>query len=278
MPRMADYYHILGVQPHCRFPELKKAYYRQAMACHPDRFSGNPAKAEAFKQLVEAFNVLSDPLTRAAYDARRAARDPAAAGTSASVYAYKHEHAILDTFADDILEEMIVGNTIPHNTSLQTLMLDLGRTERFCLFREAKTCFYNGDIAMAADLFRRYAALAPLNILAHYYLGRCQILRKNYRHAAKEYAEALRIGTRRRPPLNLPRIRHELDILRRTRLGLLSRAAAWWKNESSQMPPLPPDEQMRREVTRAMHNLLRNEQRRRTQLPNPNAESSNRWN
>lgn len=274
---MPDYYHILGVKPDCRFPDLKKAYYRQAMACHPDRFAGNPAKTEAFKQLVEAFNVLSDPISRAAHDARRAALDPTAAPPSFSIAAAQ-EFAILDTFADDILEEMIVGNTIPRNTSLQTLMLDLERTERFCLFREGKTCFYSGEIDKAASIFQRYLTLAPLNILAHYYLGRCHILRARYRRAARAYTEALRIGSRRHPPLSLPRIRRELDRLRRTQLGLLARATAWWRNDQSHRDALPPDEQMRREVSRAMHNLLREERARpRNPLPEHHRRVSNRW-
>jgi len=260
---MPDYYNILGVEPDCGFPELKKAYYRQAMACHPDRFAGNPAKAEAFKHLVEAFNVLSDPLTRAAYDARHGPHDVDRpyADTLAQ------ETSILDTFADDILEEMIVGNTIPRNTTLQTLLLDLEHTERFCLFREGKTLFYSGDITGATHIFQRYLVLAPFNILAHYFLGRCHLLKGRYRRAAREYAEAVRIGSRRRPPLSLLRIRRELDTLRRTRLGLLSRAAAWWKNDQLFIEPLPPDEQMRREVSRAMHNLLREERNRRRPLP-----------
>lgn len=262
---MPDYYHILGVDPGCGFPDLKKAYYRQAMACHPDRFAGNPAKAESFKQLVEAFNILSDPLSRAAYDTRRNARD---LQTSTADDDYlEQESSILDTFADDILEEMIVGNTIPRNTTLQTLLLDLERTERFVLFREGKTSFYTGDIASASEIFQRYLIQAPLNILAHYYLGRCLIRQGRYRRAARAYAEAIRIGARRQPPLNLVRIRSELDTLRRTRLGLFSRAITWLKGDAPQPEPLPPDEQMRREVGRAMHNLLREERRRRKQLP-----------
>ena len=263
---MPDYYNILGVEPDSRFPELKKAYYRQAMACHPDRFAGNPAKTEAFKQLVEAFNILSDPLTRAAYDARHFPRD-ADRPYADTADALKQASSILDTFADDILEEMIVGNTIPRNTTLQTLLLDLEHTERFCLFREGKTLFYGGDIGAATEIFQRYLVYAPLNILAHYYLGRCHLMKGRYRRAARAYAEAVRIGTRRRPPLSLLRIRRELDSLRRTRLGLLSRAAAWWKNDQPYIEPLPPDEQMRREVSRAMHNLLREERKHSRQLP-----------
>lgn len=259
---MADHYQRLGITPDCDFAALKKAYYRRAKECHPDHHHGHPAKAEAFKQLVEAFNVLSDPLQRALYDAQYGApnfnRD-----TTPAVETLREEACILDTPADDILEEMIVGNTIPKNTTLQTLMLDLERTERFCLFREGKTFFYQGHIARAQRIFDHYLILAPLNILAHYYRGRCLVQQRQYAQAARAYGEAIRIGDRRRPPLHCARIRRERDRLQRTKRHWLVRTMAWWRDPCPAQESLPPDEAARKELARAMHNLITEETRRK---------------
>ncbi len=257
---MMDYYALLGVDPACDFLQLKRAYYREAKQHHPDHHGGHPAKTEHFKQLVEAFNVLSDPLTRLTYDARRPAGSSAPTPTASSQAYWEQVDAILDTRADDILEEMIVGNTIPRQTSLQTLMLDLERTDRFCLFREAKTRFYQGHHAQAQMLFERYLGLAPLNILGHYFLGRCHLRRQSYRGAARAYQAAIRLGAQRRPPLYVPRIRRELAMLRQHHLGWPHRVRAWLSGPGPINDSLTPDEQMRRELNRAMHRLIQDQE------------------
>ncbi|MGI9307643.1 MAG: molecular chaperone DnaJ [Gammaproteobacteria bacterium] len=63
-----DFYEVLGVEKSATEAELKKSYRRLAMKFHPDR---NPDDAEAevnFKEAKEAYEVLSDPQKRAAYD------------------------------------------------------------------------------------------------------------------------------------------------------------------------------------------------------------------
>ncbi len=65
-----DYYEILGVARNASEDEIKKAYRKLAMKYHPDRNQGDAAKAaeEKFKEIKEAYEILSDADKRAAYD------------------------------------------------------------------------------------------------------------------------------------------------------------------------------------------------------------------
>lgn len=63
-----DYYDVLGVERGTSEAELKKAYRKLAMECHPDRHPDDPAAEDRFKQVSEAYAVLSDPDKRARYD------------------------------------------------------------------------------------------------------------------------------------------------------------------------------------------------------------------
>ena len=63
-----DYYEVLGVKKTSPEDEIKKAYRKLAMKHHPDRNSGNKQAEERFKDINEAYAVLSDKKKRAQYD------------------------------------------------------------------------------------------------------------------------------------------------------------------------------------------------------------------
>ena len=62
------YYEVLGVQRTSSDGELKSAYRKLAMQCHPDRNPGDASAETRFKEINEAYDVLKDPDRRAAYD------------------------------------------------------------------------------------------------------------------------------------------------------------------------------------------------------------------
>jgi curved DNA-binding protein len=63
-----DYYQILGVQKSASQEEIKKAYRKLAMKYHPDRNKENKEAESKFKEISEAYAVLSDPEKRKQYD------------------------------------------------------------------------------------------------------------------------------------------------------------------------------------------------------------------
>ena len=67
MPDKKDYYDVLGVSKDASEKDIKTAYRKLAMKHHPDR-SDDPGAEEMFKELSEAYAVLSDPDKRQKYD------------------------------------------------------------------------------------------------------------------------------------------------------------------------------------------------------------------
>ena len=63
-----DYYEVLGIERGAGVDDIKKAYRKLAVKFHPDKNPGEKTAEEKFKEIGEAYEVLSDPQKRAAYD------------------------------------------------------------------------------------------------------------------------------------------------------------------------------------------------------------------
>ena len=74
-----DYYEVLGVNKNASEEDLKKAFRKAAKSCHPDLHPDDKEAEARFKELNEAYEVLSDPQKRARYD-QFGFDDPAASG------------------------------------------------------------------------------------------------------------------------------------------------------------------------------------------------------
>ncbi|KAL0275864.1 UNVERIFIED_CONTAM: hypothetical protein PYX00_003588 [Menopon gallinae] len=73
-----DLYELFGLSHTCTTAEIKKAYRKKALECHPDKNPDNPKAGELFKELTDLIAILLDESARAAYDkilnARKAAK------------------------------------------------------------------------------------------------------------------------------------------------------------------------------------------------------------
>ena len=68
MSEKRDYYEVLGVERGASEKDIKSAYRKKALECHPDRNPGDPQAESRFKEAAEAYDVLGDPAKRQRYD------------------------------------------------------------------------------------------------------------------------------------------------------------------------------------------------------------------
>jgi curved DNA-binding protein CbpA len=66
--QVKDYYAILGIMPDASLADVKNAYRKLARKHHPDKNPGDPHAAERFREVTEAYDILTDPAQREAYD------------------------------------------------------------------------------------------------------------------------------------------------------------------------------------------------------------------
>lgn len=106
---MKDYYQILGVTQNCTDEEIRTNYRKLAMRFHPDRNPNDPTAEERFKDVAEAYGVLTDPVKRREYNSCRANGADFDRSQSAGGFSYSQEDILKDLFKDPRFQQMFSG-------------------------------------------------------------------------------------------------------------------------------------------------------------------------
>lgn len=107
---MKDYYQILGVTTACTAEEIRKNYRKLAMQYHPDRNPNDPKAEQKFKEVAEAYGVLTDPIKRQQYDDCRVGGGNAYTHSRQSGdFTYSQEDILRDLFKDPHFQQMFSG-------------------------------------------------------------------------------------------------------------------------------------------------------------------------
>ena len=95
---MKDYYHILEIQVNASEEDIKRAYKKLALKYHPDK-NQTPEAEGQFKEVGEAFEVLSDPSRRREYDLTRSRNPGGCAANNCHTFIFSYHGNPLSTFA-----------------------------------------------------------------------------------------------------------------------------------------------------------------------------------
>jgi len=106
---MKNYYEILGVTKTHSDGEIRKSYRKLAMQYHPDRNPGDKAAEEKFKNIAEAYGVLTDPQKRKEYDSLRKMGGSFKGSQGKPGFSYSQEDILKDLFQDPRFQQMFSG-------------------------------------------------------------------------------------------------------------------------------------------------------------------------
>lgn len=106
---MKDYYDILGVTPESDDDQIRRQYRKLAMQYHPDRNPDDSEAEDKFKNVAEAYGVLTDPVKRSQYDRARAVGGNWQDSGDQGGFSYSQEDILKDLFQDPRFQAMFQG-------------------------------------------------------------------------------------------------------------------------------------------------------------------------
>lgn len=155
-PARRDYYEILQIERHASDVDVKAAYRRLALRYHPDRNPGDARAEEAFKEISEAYAVLSDADRRARFDRfGQAAPDlPFGPGADLSAATDFFEAIFGDLFGLDRKKKAGQDLRYTLELSFEEAALGCTKTIRFEAPEDCPSCAGSGAEGGAAQLVR----------------------------------------------------------------------------------------------------------------------------
>ena len=150
MAQKKDYYEILGVDRNVSDEELKRSYKKLALKYHPDRNPNNKEAETKFKQINEAYSILSDPQKRQQYDTFGTVDDMGGMDMDADdIFAQfmKMHHGFGFGFEDEPKQRVFKGRDkiIKVNVTLQEIFNGVTKDITYTVNRKCQKCNGSGS-------------------------------------------------------------------------------------------------------------------------------------
>ena len=167
-----NYYLILGVSQSASLKDIKVAFRRLARQYHPDLNPNDPVAAEKFKQISQAYDVLSDATKRRRYDRRSPWKQPKQASKTTTTYSAASSTTARDFYAKGTIRAQAKEYRAAIEDYTQAIKLDSRFVDAYlkrCEMRY-KLSDYQGVLNDCYEVFN----IDPTVAKAHYYQGRAR--------------------------------------------------------------------------------------------------------